>query len=51
MNSLQKKEIGNIPISSYTHKVPTSFFCVQCGKRHYDHERAFQHYYNRHCHK
>lgn len=51
MNSLQRKEIGNIPADRYTHKVPKSFFCVQCGERHKYTDKKFQHYYNSHCHK
>lgn len=44
-----KNEIGRIPIANYTHKIPKTFYCVQCGKKHSTTENW--HYYNPLCHK
>ncbi len=45
---IAKQEIGNIPIDDYTHKIPKTFFCAQCDKRHSTSENM--HYYNPLCH-
>lgn len=44
-----RQEIGQIAIDEYTHKIPKTFFCVQCGKRHSVSENG--HYYNSLCHR
>ena len=43
-----RQEIGNKPIALYTHKIPKTFFCVQCGKKHKVSDNS--HYFNPHCH-
>lgn len=46
---LARKEIGNTSIDNYKHKIPKTFFCIQCGKRHSTSENM--HYFNPNCHK
>jgi len=44
-----RQEIGHIAIDDYTHKIPKTFFCVQCGKLHKVSDNG--HYYNSYCHR
>ena len=48
-SKLAQKEIGNIAIDDYKHKIPLRFFCIQCQTEHST--RANSHYFNPLCHK